>query len=46
MSELSGSTECCDFDEPIQRVSTAIRELEQVRCALREGAAFYGITKI
>jgi|HubBroStandDraft_1064217.scaffolds.fasta_scaffold147206_1 hypothetical protein len=46
MSELSGSTECCDFDEAIQRVSTAIRELEQVRCALREGAAFYGITKI
>lgn len=46
MSELSESTECCDFDEAIQRVTTAIRELEEVRSALREGAAFYGITKI
>ncbi|MGA7924467.1 MAG: hypothetical protein WCA20_00560 [Candidatus Sulfotelmatobacter sp.] len=46
MSELSESTECCDFDEAIQRVSTAIHELEEVRSALREGAAFYGITKI
>jgi hypothetical protein len=46
MSELSVSTECCDFDEAIQRVSTTIRELEQVRPALLQRAAFYGISNL